>query len=286
MQDDNPNAAAPVAPPKLLTMAEFLETKPPDATEEVSDLTRIGYNRNLYLNTPDLNLHCDVCDGIRIFHCGNDPYISGDSEFEIVTYTCRNCQRASKTFALALENGKKSKRVQKLGELPPFGPPTPPRLIQLVGADRELFLQGRRAEFRGFGIGAFAYYRRVVEEQKGRIIDQIGKVADKLGASNQTMQLFAEAISETQFSAAIDKIRQAIPPSLLIDGHNPLKLLHSALSDGLHAKTDEECLELATSIRLVLSELAERTSAALKEEAELKTAVKRLLNKKANAQGK
>jgi hypothetical protein len=72
----------------------------------------------------------------------------------------------------------------------------------------------------------------------------------------------------------------AIPEAILIDRHNPLTLLHSALSEGLHAQTDEECLELATSIRVVLTELADRISVALKEEAELKTAVNRLLNRK------
>jgi len=65
----------------------------------------------------------------------------------------------------------------------------------------------------------------------------------------------------------------------LINGHNPLTLLHSALSDGIHAKTDEECLELATSIRLVLIELADRIATALKDEAELRTAVTKLLKK-------
>jgi hypothetical protein len=49
------------------------------------------------------------------------------------------------------------------------------------------------------------------------------------------------------------------------------------LSTGLHDKSDEECLELAQSIRAVLVELAERLGQALKDEAELKTAVSRLM---------
>jgi hypothetical protein len=68
--------------------------------------------------------------------------------------------------------------------------------------------------------------------------------------------------------------------SLLINGHNPLTLLHSALSKGLHAKTDEECLELAHDVRIVLTELAERLGQALKDEAELNTAVSRLIKSK------
>jgi hypothetical protein len=48
----------------------------------------------------------------------------------------------------------------------------------------------------------------------------------------------------------------------------------------LHNGTDEECLELAQDIRVVLTELAERISQALKDEAELNTAVSRLMTKK------
>jgi hypothetical protein len=104
-------------------------------------------------------------------------------------------------------------------------------------------------------------------------------VAERLGAPPETLTLFATAEKETQFSKAIDQIKGAIPQSLLINGQNPLMLLHSALSEGIHNKSDEECLELATSIRLVLIELADRIAAALKDEAGLRDAVNRLLKK-------
>ena len=171
----------------------------------------------------------------------------------------------------------------KLGETPPFGPNTPARVITLIGRDRELFLQGRRAENHAMGIGAFAYYRRVVENQKTRIIREIAKVAAKLGAKSDVLKEFEAAAKETQFSTAIEQIKHGIPDVLLIDGqHNPLTLLHSALSEGLHANTDAECLEIAQAIRVVLTELADRISQALKKEAELTTAVSRLLNRKSS----
>ncbi len=64
----------------------------------------------------------------------------------------------------------------------------------------------------------------------------------------------------------------------MINGHNPITLLHSALSIGLHAQTDEECLDSAHDVRIVLAELAERLGQAMKDHAELNSAVQRLLN--------
>jgi hypothetical protein len=139
----------------------------------------------------------------------------------------------------------------KLGEFSSFGPPIPSRVITLIGPDRELFIRGRRAENQGLGIGAFAYYRRVVENQKGRLIIEIAKVAKRLGAAEEELARFKAAARESQFRRAIDDIKSSIPKVLMINGHNPLTLLHSALSEGLHAGADEECLELATSIRVV-----------------------------------
>lgn len=270
-----------------MTFAEFLESYPPETEKRASEVLEYKpTHTSPFLATPDLRLHCEECNGIRTFYSGNQPVVSSDWEPEFLTYFCRNCRQTSKAFALVIKRDPKpnvSAKVYKFGELPIFGPPTPSRLVSLVGKDRELFLKGRRAELRGLGIGAFAYYRRVVEHQKGRIIEEIGKVAARLGASGAALQLFAEAKAETQFSTAIEKIKTAIPESLLIDGHNPLTLLHTALSEGLHEKTDEECLDLATSIRLVLAELAERISIALKDEAELRGAVTKLLNRKTPA---
>ena len=85
---------------------------------------------------------------------------------------------------------------------------------------------------------------------------------------------------ETQFSKALASVKDALPPALLINGHNPLALLHKALSGGLHEQTDEDCLKLAHDVRVVLVELAERLGQALKDEAELTDAITRLMNPK------
>ena len=61
------------------------------------------------------------------------------------------------------------------------------------------------------------------------------------------------------------------------------RLIVTALSEGMHAQTDEECLNIAQDIRIVLGELAERISQALKDEAELKSAVGRLMNRKTSS---
>jgi hypothetical protein len=164
----------------------------------------------------------------------------------------------------------------KFGEYPTYGPPTPTRLLRLFGKDREIFLKGRRCENQGLGIGAFVYYRRVVESHKDQILDEIIKVANKVAPD--LVPKFEEAKKQNQFLSAIETVKDAMPQALLINGHNPLTLLHSALSEGLHAQTDEQCLQLAHAVRVVLGDLAERIGQTLKDEAELNAAISRLMS--------
>jgi hypothetical protein len=170
--------------------------------------------------------------------------------------------------------------VFKYGEDPPFGPPIPSKLISLIGPEKDYFLKGRRAENQGLGIGAFAYYRRVLESQKVRIIDEIIKAAKRLSAKEDILNELNQARSETRFHDALQKVKHALPQAIMLNGHNPLTLLHAALSEGLHAQTDEDCLALATKIRIIMAAFAERLSSALEDTAELNSAVAQLAKKK------
>jgi len=271
------------------SVSDFLEAFPPNQLAHISDLSEHKYIANIgnanVMRTPEIQLHCssDPCNGVRFFRCvaGQGKRLREQFEFIYVTYRCSNCQENEKTFSLAVKldaDKEPTGELYKFGELPPFGPPTPPRLIKLIGPDRDDFLKGRRCENQGLGVGAFIYYRRVVENQKNRILNEIVKVSERLSAPPEKIAVLRQAIEEPQFSRALDMAKDVLPESLLIDGHSPIQLLHSALSEGVHALSDDQCLELAGSIRIVLGELSERLSQALKDEAELTKALSILMN--------
>jgi hypothetical protein len=295
MNDVEEPTAGAVEEPAAITFAEFLEDVPPSQRRKVTRLTNGSWyaskevGRYALLSTPELQLHCPnaTCNGPRFFRYDEKtPPQVGEKKTNLLylTYRCDNCKRKRKTFALYVEPDVKiadAGTCYKIGELPTYGPPTPTRLLKLLEDERETFLKGRRCENQGLGIGAFAYYRRVVENQKNRILDEVIRVCEKTRAPTSMIEMLEDAKKETQFTRAMDSVKDAMPEPLLIDGHhNPFTLLHVALSRGLHADTDEKCLELAHDVRVVLAELAERLSQALKDEAELKTAVTRLMNAK------
>lgn len=268
-----------------LKFADFLENSPAYHLVIISDLWRHTSQSSHAFCRPELSLLCehDACKGMRFFeysgHTGG--LYNADARNELfIEYRCKNCGETRKSFSL-LNFGWQPEGaglVVKLGEWPPFGPKTPSRLIRLLGLDKDLFLRGRRAELHGLGVGAFTYYRRVVENQKNRLLDEIIKVVQKVETSPADIVADLSKAKDTfHFTQSLAGVKLAIPQVLLIDGHNPLLLLHSALSAGIHDKSDDECLELAKSIRMVLSGLAERLGQALTQKKELSEAVSKLL---------
>ncbi|NIF69711.1 hypothetical protein F3J16_05825 [Burkholderia sp. Ap-962] len=293
--DGNTGAVSGEKSDEAITVAQFLEEVPPNQTRIISNLGVREQIKNggallIVFRRSELQLHCpnESCNGIRFFRCMSDQQVLSsyhESKF-YVTYICGNCQNYRKVFSLtaqvqADDEAEADGVATKFGELPAFGPPVSPKLIKLIGSDREMFLKGRRCENQGLGVGAFVYYRRVLENQRVRILKEIVRVCEKVGVSQDDIVTLRAAEAETRFSESLNMAKDVIPQALLINGHSPLLLLHGALSEGLHAMSDEECLELASSIRVVLGELSDRMSQVLKDEKELTSAVSRLLQSRA-----
>jgi len=198
----------------------FLEKSPPSVQREIRGLgTGTPYYSNTdgtirYLATPDINTFCksDKCNGERLFSLDATIQLKpGTAKLVFLEYVCKNCTKTMRAIALwvrvaeDLTNG----TAYKFGEYPPFGPSTPARVISLIGPQKDLYLAGRRAESQGMGIGAFAYYRRVIEGQKDRIFDEIIRVCNRLSTDPAVVEDLTNAKNETQFSKAVWTLPQA-----------------------------------------------------------------------------
>lgn len=281
-------------------LSQFLESTPPGAPEIVALGVYIHATmphptaQHPEVSFPRIRLHCasDDCGGDRFFDTKDTVTLSSIYSQRrnwscFITYWCRDCGKNSKTYSLMIQyEGDRTFALLKVGEVPNFGPPTPPRAASLIGEDRELFFKGRKCENQGLGVGAFAYYRRVIERQKSRIIDEFIRVLRAVSPGDPIIEDLERASRETQFSKSMDAIKHALPSSLSIRGQNPLALLHTALSEGLHALDDDSCLEYAQAIRTILFETAERLTTAMKDDAEVSKAIKLLAKAGSKQQSK
>jgi hypothetical protein len=291
MTEQETTESAPATPEIKLRISfkRFLETTHPSVQRNVSGLwsprrTPTAADR-LDINTPDLRLHCGQCDGERTFRSDSTLVLEKNTTHGgFISYLCGDCRKETKTFSLWAAAGETRGGVAyKYGEIPPFGVPVPNKMLRLFGKDRDNFIKGRQCENQGLGVGAFAYYRRVVENHKNEIFDEIIKVCEMVGASKELIEELGSAKKEISFTKSMGQIKTALPQGLLISGQNPLLALHNALSIGLHNETDATCLEAAHDVRLVLTDLIERMSLLRRDKSELDGAVQRLIAKKGGA---
>jgi hypothetical protein len=151
-------------------------------------------------------------------------------------------------------------------------------------AHSEYFKKGLICESQGYGIGAFAYYRRIVEE----IIDgQLDEISNLLVGSE--LKVYREALEKTKQTIVTQEkialVKDLLPPILRPNEMNPLGVLHSTLSEGLHEDTEETCLEKAASCREVLIFLVNQVQASKAASIGFTESMKKLLEKKRQPSG-
>ena len=259
---------------KPIELWEFLADTPPEKEVYIQKLM----DSSDHMITPSVPLYCDqnTCVSTMYFDCTDKSGYTSKKGWRPINllYVCRHCKHSVKRFALLVYqiNGVSGK-VMKFGEVPPFGPHTPSRVISLIGPDKQLFFKGRQSENRGLGIGAFTYYRRVVDNNWERLLDESIKVAKKLNLSSD---ILIKAKETREFGKAVEIMKDGIPQVLLVDGHNPMKILYKILSKGIHDMNDEKCLELAKYIRVILVDFTDRVREALKDRKELQDSLTKL----------
>lgn len=266
----------------------FLETTPPNTPLTirglVSNSSPSGTSATKGIRNPIINSYCERDDGYRRFAPTNHHLYNVDQVcYHFIEYRCRDCGTTAKTVAVLIQCLRDEDfqmtgdvEVMKLGEYPPFSAPISSRIQKLLSdSDLELYRKGVRAEAQGLGIGAATYFRRIVEGQWQRLVQEIRQAAKQLGVED--LGVYEAALKERQFSRAVKRLKDVIPEKLLIlDGQNPLTLLHAPLSQQLHGLTDEECLQQAADIRVVLTVLLENIAGVLKNQDELRAAATRL----------
>jgi hypothetical protein len=115
-------------------------------------------------------------------------------------------------------------------------------------------------ESQGYGIAAFSYYRRVVENSIGKILENLRSILEMQGSSSENIEQIDRALKGIVMDERIKIAKDAIPNSLRPNGMNPLAIIYDTLSAGIHRHPEEECLKNSEYIRVALSYLIKTLS--------------------------
>jgi hypothetical protein len=160
----------------------------------------------------------------------------------------------------------------KVGQSEPPDVRVPSLLAKtMTEEDRRLYARALTCAAHGFGLGALAYMRRVVENERSRLLDL--RETEATEANDQAMlariSAAKSARSEQERMRLLSEIDQE---ATNLVGQAPMGLLFGKCSDGVHNLSEEECLNLAGEIRDLFEVVLERLEQQKKHREVLKRA--------------
>jgi tetratricopeptide (TPR) repeat protein len=193
-------------------------------------------------------------------------------------YICTHCQQFERYFYIKVD--KKSKSIRKVGQYPPWEIKSNRDTKYFSDKHSSYFKKALVCESQGYGIAAFSYYRRIVEEIIDSLLNEISELL-----YGEELEKYKTALEEIQKTIVtqnkIDLVKDLLPPTLRPEGHNPLALMHSTLSEGLHAESDDECLQCAMECREIIVFLVNQINDSKATTKKFTDNMKNLLDKKA-----
>lgn len=233
-----------------------------------------------------VNMYCQVCSSQQTFNMTNEYYQLGNGGHEYdgrnrvldLQYLCESCKKFKRRFFINTNDDLDT--LYKVGQYPEWEIKMDKNLEKTLGKHVTNFRKGLVCESQGYGIGAFSYYRRITEDIIDELLDSISDLIEEEHKEEYEKALVkAKATRVTQDK--IDIVKDLLPSILRPNGMNPLGVLHSELSEGLHAATDESCLENANHIKSILVFLINQIIQSKESAKSFTSSMKSLLGKRA-----
>jgi ribosomal protein L44E len=206
-------------------------------------------------NKIPINMKCYECGSVQTFNMTNEYYhdkinsnnMWAQNRVLDLRFVCESCKKFERRFFIFVNQ--ELNTMYKVGQYPEWEIKIDKNLEKILHKHKSNFRKGLVCETQGYGIGAFSYYRRITEE----IIDELlASISDLIEEEHKAeYQKALEKTKKTRVAQEkINLVKDLLPTILKPNGMNPLGVLHSELSKGLHASTDELCLENANHIKI------------------------------------
>ncbi len=165
--------------------------------------------------------------------------------------------------------------IRKIGQFPPFETKPEKEIINFFQEnDKEFYKKALICLSQSFGVGAYAYLRRITEHEILRIVESLCETQIQDG--EKIKALYEKYKSNNQMNNLIEGIYQYLPSSLKALGANPLKVLYAHFSEGIHSDDEETCLQKAFALDTILKFTIKKINEEKYELKDIRSALKNL----------
>lgn len=213
-----------------------------------------------------------------------DVYLDKSGKINLSFHLCSHCQICGFRMDVLInlfsedqyfENAFINLNLKKIGQFPAFERiPESEVFNYLIEEDKDNYKKALANLSISYGIGAFAYFRRIIENEIKRLVKDISELEYENVEKVKTAWIEYEA--NHQMSNLIDSINPFLPKSLKEIGDNPIKTLHQQTSGGLHEFSEEVCLQKAKDVDELLRYVIKKVSSLKFEYKAAREAMKNL----------
>jgi hypothetical protein len=178
-------------------------------------------------------------------------HLSIADDFRHAKYKCNNCRVRVARFFYYWRVTDKEGWFYKAGQHPELEERIPKGLEEKLSPD-DLKTYKKALRMRNFNLGlaAVAYMRRIVENRMNDMLEVLHEAATTHAVAPDILAQHEVMMNEKKFKVKVDYAGELLPQSLRPPGKpNPMAILHELASDGLHAKSDEACVDIFDSCR-------------------------------------
>jgi len=200
------------------------------------------------------------------------------AQFDEVRFRCRNCQRSEVCYFLHLVVTEASGEIRKVGQWPPLSREPDP-LVVAGWNEADLLLYRDAMTFRNYnkGIGALPYLRRIIESHIHQVLDLIADANGRKPISGFDQARYEVIRNSHRFSDKLDFARDYLPPDLTPSGaRNPIETLYELISQGIHERTEEECVDIFDQCKVAFEYVVKKLTDAKRMDDEYIESIRKL----------
>ncbi len=236
-----------------------------------------------------LSLFCDNCNKDTFWETHIYAGLNNKEGFTEKQYKCRNCGNRTVTYYFYWKKQQNNTTLFfKVGQYPELEERVSDTLKTALSAeDLKVYKNALRMRNFNLGIAAVAYMRRVVENRMSDMLEVLHEAARVHNAPPEVLSKHEEMMKEKRFSVRVDYAGDLLPESLRPKGQpNPMVILHELASEGLHIKTDEECVDIFDACRQTFEFVFGKMRIETEEAKNFVKGMAELAEKRAKAQAK
>jgi hypothetical protein len=198
-----------------------------------------------------LRMFCNQCKHETVWEIEYDRVTFGERFFNEKAYLCRNCGKEGVRYVIIWQENESGTIFLKVGQYPELEERVSEALVQALGVtDLKLYKNALRMRNFNLGVAAVSYMRRVVENRMNDMLEILHETALAHNLPAEALMQYKEMREEKRFATKVNYAGTLLPVSLRPAGKpNPMTILHELASDGLHAKSDEECVDIFDACR-------------------------------------